>query len=218
MPGAVAKAIEIIHAGEGGGPLDPPDGGDGGESSGGGARAIPQRAYFTLITLAMAAIVMFFMALTSSFIVRKGQAGDWEPVRLPGLLWLNTLVLLASSGTIEIARRRHVSGDAQAFRRWWGLTTPLGLAFLAGQVTDLRQLAAAGVFLSSNPASSFFYVLTAAHGAHLLGGIVALLYVAFRAWERSHITQGTAAELASIYWHFMDGLWLFLFLLLYLGR
>jgi cytochrome c oxidase subunit 3 len=217
MSGAIAETFKITHTGEGSGTSGPPDGGYDGESSGGGARAIPQRAYFTLVTVAMAAIVMFFMALTSSFILRKGQGGDWEHTRPPALMWLNTAVLLASSGTIEVARRRRAAGDAQAFHRWWGLTTLLGLAFLAGQLAGLRQLSAAGVFLASNSASSFFYVMTAAHGAHLLGGIVALLYVAFRAWERSRITQGTAAELASIYWHFVDGLWLFLFALLYLG-
>jgi len=90
--------------------------------------------------------------------------------------------------------------------------------FLVGQLVAWRQLAAGGIFLATNPASSFFYLLTAAHGLHLLGGIVALFYVPFRAWHRSRITQSTAAELTSIYWHFMDGLWVFLFLLLNLGR
>jgi cytochrome c oxidase subunit 3 len=92
------------------------------------------------------------------------------------------------------------------------------LLFLSGQVIAWRQLAAQGVFLASNPDSSFFYLLTGAHGVHLAGGILALLYVAFRRWQRSRITQATAAALAGIYWHFMDGLWLFLLALLYLGR
>jgi cytochrome c oxidase subunit 3 len=74
------------------------------------------------------------------------------------------------------------------------------------------------VFLVTNPSSSFFYVLTALHGIHLIGGVIALLYVMFRRWQRSAITQSTAAQLAAIYWHFMDGLWLFLLALLYLGR
>ena len=64
----------------------------------------------------------------------------------------------------------------------------------------------------------FFYLLTAAHGLHLAGGVIALLYVSFRRWRKSRITQATAASLAGIYWHFMDGLWLFLLALLYLGR
>ena len=84
------------------------------------------------------------------------------------------------------------------------------------QVIAWRQLAAAGVFLATNPASSFFYVFTAAHGLHLIGGVLALLYVAFRPTHR--LTKGTATEVVSMYWHFMDGLWVFLFLLLLLGR
>jgi cytochrome c oxidase subunit 3 len=90
--------------------------------------------------------------------------------------------------------------------------------FLAGQFIAWRQLAREGVFLVTNPSSSFFYVLTAAHGLHLLGGILALVYVSRRNWQRARITQATATDVASIYWHCMDGLWVFLFALLYLGR
>ncbi len=218
MPGTVLEEIEIIDDAGSGGPAPPVEGGEEGEPESGGAAAVPARAYFTGVSIGLAAILMFFMALTSSYIVRKGLGGDWQPVRLPSILWFNTLALLASSATVEIARRQLGAGALEAFRRWWGLTTALGLVFLTGQVIAWRQLAAAGVFLSSNPSSSFFYLLTAAHGLHLLGGIVALFYVAFRAWKYSRITQGTAAELTSIYWHFMDGLWVFLFLLLNLGR
>ncbi len=218
MPGTVIEDLVIVDGGRGGGSGPPAGGDDDGGSGGGGARAVPRRAYFTALSLGLGAILMFFMALTSSYIVRKGLGGDWQPVRLPAILWFNTLVLLVSSAAIEVARRQLGAGAADSFRRWWGLTTGLGIVFLVGQVAAWRQLADAGVFLASNPASSFFYLLTAAHGLHLLGGVVALLYVAFRAWRHSRITQGTAAELASIYWHFMDGLWVFLFLLLYLGR
>ena len=217
MPGTVIEDVEVTHAGQGGG-TGMPGGGDDGGGSGGGLPAIPQRAYFTAISMGLGAILMFFMALTSSYIVRKGLGGDWQALRLPSILWLNTLVLLASSGTIEFARRHLSAGEPAAFRRWWGITTALGGLFLLGQLQAWRQLVAAGVYLASNPSSSFFYLLTAAHGVHLLGGIAALLYVAFRAWRRSRITQSTAAEVTSIYWHFMDGLWVFLFLLLQLGR
>jgi cytochrome c oxidase subunit III len=218
MPGTVTDDIEIIDAGHGGG-TDVPAGGDGdGDGSGGGLPAIPRRAYYTAIQLALAGIVMFFMALTSSFLVRKGLGDDWVAFALPRILWVNTLVLLASSLTIQLARKHMRLAEADGFRRWWGITTVLGLLFLAGQFAAWRQLAAQGVFLVTNPSSSFFYVLTALHGLHLLGGVVALFYVAYRPWQRSRITQATAADLVSIYWHFMDGLWVFLFALLYLGR
>jgi cytochrome c oxidase subunit 3 len=219
MPGTLTDDIEIIEAGHGGGGGGVPAGGDDDGGDGGSSLpAIPRRAYFTAMQVGLAGIVMFFMALTSSFLVRKGLGTDWVAIALPPVLWFNSLVLLASSATLQVACRHLGEGEAQNFRYWWGLTIALGLLFLGGQVMAWRQLAAQGVFLSSNPDSSFFYLLTGAHGLHLTGGILALLYVAFRRWQRSRITQATAAALTGIYWHFMDGLWLFLLALLYLGR
>ena len=217
MPGTILDEIERIDAGRGAGGDVPAGGGDDGKSGGRSPR-VPQRAYFTVVQLALAGIVMFFMALTSSFLVRKGLGGDWVSFVLPRIVWVNTLALLASSVTIQIALGQLRQGAVASFRQWWTLTTALGLFFLAGQVAAWRQLAAQGVFLATNPSSSFYYLLTALHGVHLLGGILALLYVMFRRWQRLQIDQLTAATLAAIYWHFMDGLWLFLLALLYLGR
>src|SRR5712691_9469158 len=202
MPGTVTEEIEIMDAGHGESP-PPPAGDDDGGSGGGGAAAVPRRAYFTAISLGLAAILMFFMALTSSYIVRKGLGGDWQPVRLPGILWLNTLVLLASSASIEVARRKHSEGETEAFRNWWALTTGLGIVFLVGQLVAWRQLAASGIFRPTNPASSFFYLLTAAHGLHLLGGIVALFYVALRARQLAPAKR-VVVDVTAAYWHFMD--------------
>ena len=207
MPGTITDEIEIIDAGRGGGTNVPAGGDDDGEGSF-GSPGIPQRAYFTVIQLGLAGIIMFFMALTSSFLVRKGLGNDWVAFNFPRILWLNTLILLASSITIQIARRHLREDEKAAFKRWWSVTTSLGIPFLARQ----------GVFLVTNPSSSFFYVLTAAHGLHLFGGILALVYVSHRSWRRSRVSQATATDVASIYWHCMDGLWIFLFALLYLGR
>jgi cytochrome c oxidase subunit 3 len=217
MAGTIFDDIEIIDAGHGGGITPPAGGGDDGDSSG-SWRPVPTRAYFTALQLGFAAIVMFFMALASSYIVRKGLGTDWQQMPMPRVVWFNTAVLLASSVTIIVARKKLEDGGREAFRSWWGLTTGLGLLFLAGQIVAWRKLAAAGMLLSTNPSSSFFYLLTAAHGAHIAGGILALFYVVFRQWKRSRISQATAAELAAIYWHFMDGLWIFLLVLLTLGR
>jgi cytochrome c oxidase subunit 3 len=217
MPGTIADDVELIDAGHGGG-TPPPAGGDDDGDSSGARRPVPRRAYFTALQLGLAAIVMFFMALASSYIVRKGLGVDWQSTPIPRVLWFNTAVLLASSVTIVVARRKLEGGEKEAFQSWWWVTTGLGLLFLAGQVIAWRQLAAAGMLLDTNPSSSFFYLLTAAHGAHLAGGIFSLFYVMFRPWKRSRISQQTAAELTSIYWHFMDGLWIFLFALLTLGR
>jgi cytochrome c oxidase subunit 3 len=217
MPGTVTEDIEIIDAGHGGG-TGTPAGGDDDSGRSGGRKPVPRRAYFTALQLGLAAIVMFFMALASSYIVRKGLGNDWQSMPMPKVVWFNTAILLISSATIILARRKLDGGDREAFRSWWWVTTGLGLLFLSGQIIAWRQLAAAGMMLATNPSSSFFYLLTAAHGAHLAGGILALFYVTFRQWKRSRISQATAAELAAIYWHFMDGLWVFLLVLLTLGR
>ena len=219
----VTEEIEQIHSGKGpGGGGSSGDGGDGGDGEGGrgdssGATRVPQRAYITGMFIALAGILMFFMAFVSAYIVRKDMPNSaWIPLQVPRVLWLNTLVLIASSLTLARAHNRFTAKDEEGFRHWWATTTFLGILFVAGQIIAWRQLAAQGIFLASNPSSSFFYVFTGAHGLHLLGGILALLYVQFRATRK--VARGTAIEVVSMYWHFMDGLWVFLFLLLYLGR
>jgi cytochrome c oxidase subunit 3 len=100
---------------------------------------------------------------------------------------------------------------------WW-ITSVLGFVFLAGQIFVWRQLLDQGVFMATNPASSFFYVFTGAHAVHIVAGVGALLFVAFRNFDRAKVTRATAAEITSYFWHFLDGLWVFLAVLLYLGR
>jgi cytochrome c oxidase subunit III len=211
---STTEELEIIEAGGGGKPPSSAGGDD--DSSPSGHSGIPQRVYVTGMAIGMGAILMFFMAFTSAFIVRKGVGSDWHAFPMPRILWLNTLILLASSITIVRARHFFARGDREGFRHWWSVTTILGLLFLAGQLIAWRQMVISGFYLATNASSSFFYVLTAAHGLHLLGGIVALLYVGRGKLRR--LTFATATEVASVYWHFMDGLWVFLFLLLLLGR
>ncbi|MGB6876967.1 MAG: cytochrome c oxidase subunit 3 [Candidatus Acidiferrales bacterium] len=208
--------LEII--GSSGGAKPPAgSGGDGDDGRrGGGPSGIPQRVYVTGITIAMGGILMFFMALVSAFIVRKGLGGDWLPFAMPRILWLDTAILLASSATLIQARRLFKRGDSGGFRHWWAVTTVLGLLFLAGQLIAWRQMVAGGFYLATNASNSFFYVLTAAHGLHLMGGIAALLFVGWGRLRRLTLTTGT--EIVGYYWHFLDGLWVFLFLLLLLGR
>jgi len=225
MPGTTAVPdIEVIiedGGGGGGGPTPPPgggdDGGDGKRRRPGGRPSLNR--YYTGIALGIVSILMFFMALASAFLVRRGTSGDWIPVHLPAVLWLNTLALIASSVTLERARRSLSRLDVSGFRKLWAVTTGLGALFLIGQLVAWRQLVAQGVFMASNPASSFFYIFTAAHGVHLLGGVGALVYVLVRKFDNNRsIALPTAAEVASYYWHFMDGLWVFLLALLYLGK
>jgi cytochrome c oxidase subunit 3 len=223
MPGIVTDDIEIKvrtpgggRGGSSSGGSDDGAGGPGGDGSG-GSGAVPQRTYITGMTVGLGGILMFFMALVSAYIVRKDIPNSgWHPLAVPRILWLNTAVLIASSFTLSHARKLFKSNDQQGFRHWWSVTTILGVLFLVGQIIAWQQLRAAGLFLATNPSSSFFYVFTAAHGLHLLGGVLALTWILFRPMHR--LTQGTATEVAAMYWHFMDGLWVFLFLLFLLGR
>jgi len=223
MPGSIATPeIELIiekKTSDGGGgnlpPVDHPGGGDDGKRPP-NRRPSPKR-YYTGMALGIVSILMFFMALASVFLVRRGS-GDWIPVHIPTLMWINTAVLLASSATLELARHRLSQGQLSTYRNLWLITTVLGVLFLVGQVVAWRQLAAEGIYLASNPASSFFYIFTGAHALHLVGGVAALLYVAKRNFDQAQVTRSVAAEVTSYYWHFMDALWLFLLALLYLGK
>jgi cytochrome c oxidase subunit 3 len=225
MPGTTAFPDEELITddigGGGGGPTPPPGGGDDGDGDDRDRRRkwppTPRR-YSTAITLGIVSILMFFMALSSAFIVLRRGSNAWVPVHLPLVLWANTGILLASSFTLEVARRRLSLADLRGFRKFWAITTVLGFLFVGGQLIAWRQLVAQGVYIASNQASSFFYIFTAAHGVHLLGGVAALLYVLIRKVETANLSRSMAAEVASYYWHFMDGLWIFLLALLYLGK
>jgi cytochrome c oxidase subunit 3 len=214
------QEIEIILDDIGGsGPPAPPVDGDGGGGDRRGGQSEPPvaRRYRTAIGLAMVSILIFFMALASAFLVRKTST-DWIPAKLPSVIWVNTLLLLASSATLEFSRRRLAAGDSDGFRNLWKMTTVLGGLFLVGQLVAWRQLVVQGVYVATNPASSFFYIFTAAHGIHVIGGVCALLYVLLRNFDKTKVPRPVAAEVTSYYWHFMDGLWVFLLALLWLGN
>jgi len=217
---SVLDDIELIIEDIGGGGK-PPAGRGGGDSGGGGRRApgnSSARKYAIAIALAMVAILIFFMAIAAAFLVLRTKSPYWTSAPVPALLWFNTVVLLCSSGTLEAARQRLRAANERGFKNLWLLTTLLGTGFVFGQIVAWRQLVAAGVYGSVSQGAAFFYVFTAAHAVHLLGGICALLYVGLRKFGSSAVTRVAAAEVTSYYWHFMDGLWVFLLALLYLGK
>ena len=188
-----------------------------GWSGGGGGHewAVPARTYHTGMWMALSAIVMLFAAFTSAMVVRKGMTNDWVATPLPQILYLNTLALLASSLTLELSRKSLFRGLGERFTGWLYVTTGLGLAFIAGQLLAWKELASGGFYLATNPSSSFFYLLTATHGVHLLGGILALFYLVFRARAIAlGVKKRTAVDVTALYWHFMDGLWIYILLLL----
>ncbi|PYV06379.1 MAG: hypothetical protein DMG26_03250 [Acidobacteria bacterium] len=215
-PETPAGIDNLGRNGDGFGGGDRFGGGGGGPDSRGWAGSV--RVYRTGMWMALAAIVMLFAAFTSALVVRKGISNDWVATALPRVLWLNTAVLIASSVTFEFSRRS-LAGDpsfsARRFSRWLYVTLALGLAFIAGQLIAWRELASRGVYLATNPSSSFFYLLTGAHGLHLLGGIVALFYVALRARQLALApAKRVVVDVTAIYWHFMDALWIYILLLL----
>lgn len=171
------------------------------------------------------AIVMSFAAFTSAMIVRQGATPDWVHFELPRLLYVNTLILLTSSLTLGLAskRLRSVAGFSatapteKAYSEgmiWLAITLGLGGFFVIGQILAWRVLAAQSFFLSTNPSSSFFYVFTAMHGAHLLGGIAGLAYMIRKLAKTNGTARTTGLPALSVYWHFMDGLWIYLLVLL----
>jgi cytochrome c oxidase subunit 3 len=172
------------------------------------------------IYVVLFAITMMFAAFSSALIVRKGSSLDWQTFTLPSILYFNALLLLASSVTLEVSRRRvaafmgGLKTHAESPARWLYITLSLGLLFVAGQYAAWSQLRAEGLYLATNPSSSFFYVLTATHALHVLGGLGGLIYV-IRKLSKSTLRRN-ALDATARYWHFMDILWLYLLCLLWM--
>lgn len=173
----------------------------------------------TAIWVVLFAISMMFAAFTSALVVRKGSSLDWRTFKLPSILFFNTVVLLASSVTLEVSRR-HIAAFMGKVRehvehpsRWLYITLFLGLLFVAGQYVAWSELRAQGLYLATNPSSSFFYVLTATHALHVLGGLAGLGYVIRKVRKVS--LRRSAMDAMTRYWHFMDLLWVYLLLLLW---
>ena len=177
-------------------------------------------AYRLATWLGLASITMLFAALSSAYVFRMGASPDWRSISLPAFLLPNSGLLLASSMTLECFRRALRKGLTAAAQIWIAVTTLLGAGFLVGQIWIWKALTAQGIYLSSNGHSSFFYLMTGAHGVHLVGGVMALLVLSWKACRQVYPTRGLRiiTDVTTIYWHFMDGLWIYLFLLLFLWR
>lgn len=147
--------------------------------------AVQRNRSVTGVMMLLASVTMLFAAFTSAMVVRRGLSGDWVMTSLPGILWVSTVVIVASSLLLAV-RYQHTA-------------KALGVIFLCGQFEAWRELAAAGIYLPSNPSASFLYILTATHAAHVVGGLVAL--------------QFAGRQAAAVYWHFMTGLWIYVLLL-----
>jgi len=239
--------VDTPQLGHGGKTPEPPvpgGGGDGGGSNNGpnyGERL--RRARLGLICL-IAPIIMLFVSLSSAYIVRQGlptfdnasntYVRDWGQVNLPWiLLAINTAVLLVSSLTMEAARRditrqaalapvRSIPGVSLGNEKhfpWLGVTVVLGLGFLVGQWMAWKELENRGFFVSTNPNSSFVYLLTGTHAVHLAGGIIALLWAAIASLRKRPVeSRRIVVDITAWYWHFMALLWIYVFALLEFAR
>ncbi|HEU4472433.1 MAG TPA: heme-copper oxidase subunit III [Flavisolibacter sp.] len=164
---------------------------------------------FTL-WVAIASIIMMFAGLTSAFIVKSGQAG-WEGVQTPAVFWYSTAVILISSITIQAALRAFKQRSMAQFRRLFLATLVLGIVFVILQWTGFNYLWEHGVRLKGAGAGQFLYIIFGLHALHVVGGIIALGFIAARQYfAKTRNYNPVPIEVMSTYWHFVDILWIYL--------
>ncbi|HEY8399970.1 MAG TPA: cytochrome c oxidase subunit 3 [Cytophagaceae bacterium] len=171
--------------------------------------------------LFLVTVVMIFAALTSAYIVRKGD-GNWLNVEIPSIFWVNTLFIVTSSVTMHLAYLSAKKNNFGNLKLYIIITSILGISFLVGQFIGWGKLVDMGVFFGgkeSNPAGSFVYVFTGLHGFHLISGVFVLLVVLVKSFRLEvHSKNMTLIEMCATYWHFLDGLWVYLFIFLLLNH
>jgi cytochrome c oxidase subunit 3 len=215
---------ELKPAGpNGGGPRDlgPDDrgGGGGDDDDHQRGRFIPGAALLAM-RLVLVSITVLFLTVGIAYFARSRSPVNWQHIQVPRLLWVSTALILGSSWTLELARGSQERRNTSSYVRWLEITLGIAVVFLASQVFALQELAGQGIYLRRNPHSSLFYVVTGAHGLHLLGGMVALCFLLLRTSVRPEIflldfrRQRSRAAVAALYWHFLTMLWLGLFLFL----
>jgi cytochrome c oxidase subunit 3 len=165
-------------------------------------------------------VLMTFGGLISAYVViATNGVQEWTPFNLPIQVYISTALILFSSFTYHIANKKlHANHQVQA-KKWFLATTVLGAMFIASQILAWFELVRRGLYVSSNPYAGFFYILTAVHAFHVLGGIAALGYIVLRTWHKTEnelelAHRQTFSKVISWYWHFMDGLWIVLIFLL----
>jgi cytochrome c oxidase subunit 3 len=167
-----------------------------------------------IVWLFIVTIVMLFAALTSAYVVKQSE-GDWLNFSLPGMFWITSAIIVFSSFTMQLALRSSKSENLTRLRMLLILTGVLGLAFLVGQYQAWKQLVGMDVFFVGNPAGSFLYVLTGLHGIHIISGIIFIMTVIVSSFRiKTHSDRRLKIEMCTTYWHFLGGLWLYLFLFL----
>jgi cytochrome c oxidase subunit 3 len=171
----------------------------------------PPGTYRIFLLALCGSIFAFFAALIIAYVWRSQTPPFWDAIKLPATLWFSTAIIVASSVPFEFARRVFRRGNHRLASRLFIVTACLGAGFLASQLAAWRELVREGAYLSQNPHSSFFYLFTGLHAAHLIGGMVMLLVILFRKYPRRELV-----DVVVYYWHFLGVLWLTLFAVLHL--
>ncbi|MCD6062811.1 MAG: alternative cytochrome c oxidase CoxO [Flavipsychrobacter sp.] len=162
--------------------------------------------------IAIASIIMMFAGLTSAYIVRQAQ-GNWRTYSLPVTFWISTGVILLSSGTMALAVNAFKKRYMPRYRMLIIATLILGSLFTALQYIGFQQLYTSNIRVDGNPSESFLFIIAGLHLLHIMGGIFALLFVFFRAFRtRVKVYNATGLEIVATYWHFVDVLWIYLFM------
>lgn len=161
--------------------------------------------------IALGSITMMFAGLTSAYIVRQAQ-GNWVYYKLPSLFYISTAAILLSSITMAMGVRSFKQRMMPRFRMLITVTLILGILFGVFQYMGFAQLYANNIRVEGNPSESFLFIIAGLHLLHILGGIIALIIVFFRAFRtRVKIYNATGLEIMATYWHFVDALWIYLF-------
>lgn len=167
-----------------------------------------------LLWLFIVSITMMFAAFTSAYLVRKAE-GNWLEFALPRIFYYSTGVLLVSSLCMAGAAWAAKKDRFALLRTLISITFVLGLVFLVMQVTGWGRLVEQNVYFVGNPSGSFVYVLSAVHGVHIIAGLVVLIFALVAAFRQTiHAKSTRTIEMAATFWHFLDVLWLYLFLFL----
>ncbi|HET7118184.1 MAG TPA: cytochrome c oxidase subunit 3 [Hanamia sp.] len=167
---------------------------------------------------ACASIVMMFAGLSSAYIVKRGQ-GNWLTFDIPVVFYYSTAMIILSSITIILSRKAFLNRQMKQYKSWLAMTTLLGIIFVFLQYTGFRELWASGITLTRNVSFSFLYIIVGLHALHVLGGVIALviMYLKSISKRRKNYTP-LYIDLMNTYWHFVDGLWIYLFLFLIIIR
>ena len=167
-----------------------------------------------IIWLFIITIVMLFASQTSAYLVRRAE-GNWAEFEIPTIFWISTLVLIISSATMHLSLTAAKSNDNTKLKTFVAITTVLGLVFLGMQYIGWQNLQEQGVFLKGNPSGSFFYIFTGLHMAHLVLGLGILIATFFMAFRMKIDADNTIlVEVCATSWHFLDILWLYVFVFL----